>query len=392
MKQITLFLILVLWFSCSDENTITENNEEQLTSLVEYEMIKLTAKSAEEIKSELSRFGGAAILLRAKVKFGIEVYRLKYKSAELDSLSGVIMVPIGAPNPSVISFQHGTVVAQDEVSSVAWDEGEGIMQMFLASNGFVISAADYFGLGVSQGVHSFVIEKPLAEAVVENLVRAVDFLEREKISYSEKLYLLGYSEGGYATMAAQKIIEENGVADFKLLYSAPMAGPYDLSATMQNLMYDTLALASPYFLPYTIAAYTTYYGQDSLRLLLQDSIAEPLLDWFSGNYSGSELNEKLPNSSLNMFVVGARQSLQASIFDSLLKTNDVYKFYPSTKTDLIHCQQDTYVPIANSKVAFTYMSAGSDMVSEKYLENGDHIECIFAAFLAAFTEVENLDE
>jgi hypothetical protein len=387
-----LFLILVLWFSCSNENTATENNKKQLASMAEYEMTKLTAKSAEEIKSELSRFGAAAILLRAKVKFGVEVYGLKYKSAELDSLSGVIMVPIGAPNPSVISFQHGTVVAQNEVSSVAWEEGEGIMQMFLASNGFVISAADYLGLGVSQGVHSFVIEKPLAEAVVGNLVRAVDFLEREKISYSERLYLLGYSEGGYATMAAQKKIEENGVADLKLLYSAPMAGPYDLSGTMQSLMYDTVALASPYFLPYTVAAYATYYGQDSLRFLLQDSIAEPLLDWFSGDYSGSELNVKLPTSSLDMFVVGARQSLQASIFDSLLKTNDVYKFYPSTKTDLIHCQLDTYVPIANSEIAFNYMRAGSDMVNEKYLENGDHIDCIFSAFLAAFTEVENLDE
>ena len=106
----------------------------------------------------------------------------------------------------------------------------------------------------------------------------------------------------------------------------------------------------------------------------------------------SELNVKLPTSSLDMFVVGARQSLQASIFDSLLKTNDVYKFYPSTKTDLIHCQLDTYVPIANSEIAFNYMSAGSDMVNEKYLENGDHIDCIFSAFLAAFTEVENLDE
>jgi hypothetical protein len=302
------------------------------------------------------------------------------------------MIPIGVSAPSIISFQHGTVVAQEDVSSVAWEKGEGIMQMFLASNGFVISAADYLGLGVSQGVHSFVIESPLADAVVGNLARAVDFLERENVSHSQNLFLLGYSEGGYATMAAQKKLEENGVADLNLLYSAPMAGPYDLSGTMQNLMYDSVALASPYFLPYTIAAYATYYGQDSLRLLLQDSIAEPLVAWFSGTYSGGELNAKLPNSSIDMFVVGARESSKASVFDSLLKANDVYKFYPSTKTDLIHCQGDTYVPVENSKVAFTFMNAESDMVTERYLENGDHVECIFAAFLAAFAEVERMDK
>ena len=126
-------------------------------------------------------------------------------------------------------------------------------------------------------------------------------------------------------MAAQKQLEQIGIPELDLRYSAPMAGPYDLSGTMQDLMYDTLALASPYFLPYTIAAYASYYKQESLAVLLVDSIAEPLMSWFSGSYSGGELNAKLPSSSIDMFVADARELKEAFVFDSLLQNNSINK-------------------------------------------------------------------
>ena len=54
----------------------------------------------------------------------------------------------------------------------------------------------------------------------------------DDIQSNEETILAGYSEGGYVTMAAHMMIEEENLDDLGLMVSFPMAGPYDLSGVM----------------------------------------------------------------------------------------------------------------------------------------------------------------
>ncbi|MCK7491427.1 MAG: hypothetical protein MZW92_06745 [Comamonadaceae bacterium] len=54
------------------------------------------------------------------------------------------------------------------------------------------------------------------------------------INLDGRIFPAGYSEGGYATMAAQREIETLHAGEFAITASAPAAGPYDLSGTMLN--------------------------------------------------------------------------------------------------------------------------------------------------------------
>ena len=80
------------------------------------------------------------------------------------------------------------------------------------------------------------------------------FLFKKSDKYNNQLFIAGYSEGGYATMATVKEIEEN-YNDINITMSFPMAGAYDLSGTMVELMLSEEVYPDPFYLPFFIPPY-----------------------------------------------------------------------------------------------------------------------------------------
>ena len=62
---------------------------------------------------------------------------------------------------------------------------------------------------------------------VIDMLRAVKHFcnQNNFIQFNEQLFLEGYSEGGYVTMAAVKEIEENLSDEFNITMSFPMVEP-----------------------------------------------------------------------------------------------------------------------------------------------------------------------
>ena len=221
--------------------------------------------SFEEIGS-VTRDDIAAQLAEEKIpgipEYGVTLYRVIYFTQNVDGAeikaSGAVAIPKSHNGPApLLSYQHGTVSARHRVPS---QEGLDLISMGLGGSGYVTALPDYIGLGESDTFHPYVHAKSLGTAVVDLLRATRQLCEELSISLNDQLFLAGYSEGGYATMAAHREIEHHYADEFTVTASAPMAGPYNLSEVMVEQILDDRSYPSPGYLPYTLISYERVYG------------------------------------------------------------------------------------------------------------------------------------
>ena len=175
-------------------------------------------------------------------RYAVSTYRLRYLTEDADGAlvqaSGLVALPQkagGQPGP-VISYQHATTFENASAPSLKLEPGEP--PIVLASQGYIVVAADYVGFGQSQGTpHPYLLSRPTARAVLDMIGAAQAWRAASGVADNGQLYLVGYSEGGYATMAAQREIERSGSPlRAQLQASLPAAGPYDMQATLDGLL------------------------------------------------------------------------------------------------------------------------------------------------------------
>ena len=108
--------------------------------------------------------------------------------------------------------------------------------LVLASLGYIVVSPDYVGFGASKGVeHPYLTATPAARAVIDMLAAAQKWRLREGVADNGQLFLAGYSEGGYATMAEHRVIQQEGGALATQLQAAvPGGGPYDVQETLDE--------------------------------------------------------------------------------------------------------------------------------------------------------------
>ena len=100
---------------------------------------------------------------------------------------------------------------------------------------------------------------------VIDLMRACRiYSSRHQITLDGRVFLTGYSEGGYATLVTQRKIELEYSQEFNLTAVAPMAGPYDLYGMMQTL-FQTGEYNHTAYIAYILTAYNNIYGWDRLN-------------------------------------------------------------------------------------------------------------------------------
>ena len=174
--------------------------------------------------------------------YAVTSYRLTYLTKDGQGrdivASGLVSVPVkatGARSP-VVSYQHGSIFKDAEAPSnnVVASEPPAVM----ASLGYIVVAADYVGFGASKGaLHPYLLSAPSASAVVDLLTAAKTWRRKNSVTDNGQLFLVGYSEGGYATMAAHRALQAaNSPHLVQLVGSLPGAGPYHLGATMDAVL------------------------------------------------------------------------------------------------------------------------------------------------------------
>ena len=330
--------------------------------------------------------------------YNVSMYKVVYNTIDPYGNEVIASGVIGYPENlnqafPMISWQHGTEVRRDNVSS---NNGFNILSLWLTTRGYIFLEPDYLGLGVSELLHPYCMKNPSAWTTIDLIRSAKTFINNEDdnifypITTNNDLILFGYSEGGYVSMAAHYILENQNINEFNLLASFPMAGPYDLSGIMVDLMLTLEPYGEPYYLPYVLVPYINYYELGALSEYFLPDYAEMFEYLFNGEYSGSYINSIMPEipieillpSVIEDFTNDTSHPLRLKLFE-----NNLWDWSPNADMYLFHGLGDELIPYENSELAYnSFINSGSENVY-LYLapeEYGGHSEvaqyCLISAY------------
>lgn len=186
-----------------------------------------------------SDIGKELLSLAYKPKCAINVYQLTYETVggkgESTKSSGALMVPTGSdsscqgPLPIVL-YAHGTNADKTyNIALVDNSNAEGILlAAVFASRGYIVVAPNYAGYDTSDlPYHPYLNADQQSKEMIDVLRAARSALPLASTSDNHKLFVTGYSQGGFVAMAAQKAMQAAGMT---VTAAAPMSGPYALAA------------------------------------------------------------------------------------------------------------------------------------------------------------------
>ena len=308
-------------------------------------------------------------------KYGYWMYKITYETIDINGNVHVATGTVSYPRVDwpdipdqafpILSYQHGTVVERSDVTSVM---GEWILPAILTGAGYVYVESDYLGLGDSEGMHPYQLMEPYATAVVD-LLRAVRYyaaFENNQFIVNDQLFLAGYSEGGYATMATHQIIERDYTNEFDITISFPMAGAYSMSGLMVDLMLEQQPYGQPFYFPYVLFAYLESYPSIGTveEFLLPEYIF--LEDWFDGYHSSGEINDAMPEIPITIMKPEEIQFFEEDNNHPLrikLRENDLWDWFPQAPIHMLHGLGDELVPYENSVMAYAqFVENGAEEV------------------------------
>jgi hypothetical protein len=240
------------------------------------------------------------------VRYGISMYRVGYWTTGLDgaptTASGLVAFPRDTRLRGVVSFQHGT--SSDRASSPSTpDPSNGVLAAAaFAARGYLLVAPDYVGLGTSTGPHPYLHAATEANAVIDLLRAARIIVDANGDAWPAHVMLVGFSQGGHASLAAQRALEASPIDGIAIAASATIAGPFDLAAiSFPNALAGESAAASTY-LAYLVNAYSKIYGEP-LDSALREPFVATVPPLFDGSHGGDDVIAALPRMPRDMFRV-----------------------------------------------------------------------------------------
>lgn len=392
-----LILLLLFTFACSDG--ITDSPVDEPKSRGDIISSNLLIEfNLDVINAALDVYKGqAGVDIDIEPIYSIKVYKIVYQTIDADEnpvqASGSVYIPNGANNLPLLSAHHGTQTKRSNVGSVnPFSSPEGILAGTLGYYGVV---PDYIGLGDSQILHPYLHAKSSATCVIDFIRAAKKFAAQNNIQLNGQLFLAGYSEGGFVTMAAHKEIQTNYSNEFTVTASAPMAGPYDMNLTARTIIgqetYD-----EPSFLAFLMVSYNDIYGWNKLSEIFQSSYSNIVLGLFDGSKTTGEINGFLTNKVSELFKPEFISDYLAGSniqFNTALTENSLLNWTPSAPIRLFHGTSDEFVPYQNSVTAQQTLTAnGGNNVELIPVEGGTHLTAGVPSLIGAalwFNEFKN---
>src|ERR1700733_14451296 len=174
----------------------------------------------------------------------VNVYQLNYETtgakSEPTTSTGALLMPSGSasacqgPRP-IVEYAHGTSPMKNyDMAQLSGSNASSealILAALFAAEGYIVVAPNYAGYDSSTlGYHPYLVGAQQADDMVDALTAARSALpvsQASSVTDNHKLYLTGYSQGGYVAMATHRALQAAGQS---VSASAPMSGPYALAA------------------------------------------------------------------------------------------------------------------------------------------------------------------
>lgn len=358
--------------------TACDNNNDPVTPEANQYLIEST-KIADLTKETISaQVAAISPLLTGYVKNGVTVYKITYHTKNTDgadiTASGALIIPDTDQEASMISIQHGTIFADASAPS-NFQEGQeaSTFGTLSGSLGYIVVYPDYIGYGASKDYpHPYEHRASLASASLDMLRAAKEFVKGQNdIKWNQKLYLAGYSEGGYATMSLQKKIEEEASTEFNLKATSCGAGAYDKTAFTDNIINNTTQGITRYNKLYlwVLLSYDRIYKLNKPKSYY---FKEPYATQVDQKGIEAEINVSFNTTLTETFISEVNNGTNKGFIDAVAD-NNVYNWKPITPTRLVHGDKDPVVFYLNSVNAYAAMKKlGAPDVELITIPNGTH--------------------
>jgi hypothetical protein len=203
----------------------------------------------------------------------ILVYHMDYATVggagEATTASGAVMVPSGSHSGCtgarpIVLYAHAT--ATDRGFNIAdltnEQNAEGLfLAAVFASQGYIVVAPNYAGYDTSTLPYSaFLVGDQQAEDMIDSLRAARSALPTAGAATTTdggKLFITGYSQGGYVALATHRAMQAAGMP---VTASAPMSGPYALAAFVDAVFEGQVDGGAPIVATLLLTAYQHSYG------------------------------------------------------------------------------------------------------------------------------------
>ena len=204
---------------------------------------------------------------------GVDFYYIQYNTVdgtgEPTTASGALMVPTGSAAPCsggrpIVLYAHGTTTDRSlniaDITNPSNTEGALIAAMF-AAQGYIVVAPNYAGYDTSTlTYHPYLNADQQSKDMIDALTAARTALPHTLTTSTTdggKLFITGYSQGGYVAMATHRAMQAAGMT---VTASAPMSGPYALEAFGDAVFYGQVNIGSTVFTPLLVTSYQKAYG------------------------------------------------------------------------------------------------------------------------------------
>ncbi len=308
--------------------------------------------------------------IKPYVTSGVDVYKLVYVTEaggkEIEA-SGLVCVPSENGTYPVLSFQNGTNTRHSDAPTANMTDVSYTLLEIISSLGFIVVIPDYPGFGnSSQIAHPYLIAEPTVTSITDmfKAINEAAGTEIPGVTVKNEYYLLGYSQGGWATLTLHKALETTYNAEFNLAGSACGAGSYNMYYLFTTMI-STDTYPMPAYLAYIINAYSEY---DQFTTPVSDILNEPyaskLSSLFDGNSTTGQINSQLTTSISGLFkpafLSGFTSSTEYSSVRNALINNSISGWKTLKPLLLAHGESDTSVPVIATEAIYTeMMNAGT---------------------------------
>ena len=362
--------------------------EAPLSYLVSYKLVK--SHTTETIKTLWKKKHIPKIIM--PVKNDVDIYEVIYKVKWIDgtwqNASGIYYVPqVEKPVPYMM-FGHGTQIHKNR--NISDNDSQQNICMIFATDGYATLFPDYYGIGKGDGKHLYQHSWSEAHAFIYMLYAAEELNKEIGLANSGQLFLTGYSQGGHASMAAHKYIEELNDPRFKITASSPMSGAYDMTGEQEKYMFQEYP--KPFYLPFLLLSYQEAYGildYENPYEMFKSPYDTLLPPFFEGNMTRSfadldKLMPKIPIHVVKDTFVNEFLNNPDFKFKKRLQENNLTNWKPDAPIQLCYCKGDREVNYKNSEAAYAGMTAlGAEQIKlNNHSDYLDHNTCAAFAVLS----------
>jgi dienelactone hydrolase len=401
-QLILMFTWLVFLASCqSDKN----NPVPSTPYLVSSELIQEVSPSSviaklNSVAEQDPGFSPFVTKYTPSVAYTVSVYRIKYRTIDTKganiTASALMIIPKTTNSLPLFSDQHGTITSDDEAPSTYQGTLSTILGPFFASAGYVYVAPDYLGYVASNTIEHPYNHTPTLASASRDAIRAVkEFCSSNRVTLNSKLFLTGYSEGGAATMALHKLLEEKHQDELPVTASGPGAGAYDNSGFIQYIASENSDLFFIKYYLWTLDAINKIHGlKRAFSTYLTDPNATSAYQISETNpqdFPGMTLTTMNPQTLFtNTFISGIVNKTDTQLLNAIA-VNDVFDWKPKAPIHMFHGTIDDFVPIFNAENALSAMTdRGATNVSLVKLEEKDHDTAFYGYIDGAFAFFQSL--